>query len=72
MSKSNALSQFGRMSYGAHLLLYPSLLGLYLFGYKPYSDNKNKKASEAEWVSKLNLQKHFHIYEHYLYCLRRY
>lgn len=51
MSKTNALSQFGRMSYGVHLLLYPSLLGLYVFGLKPWNDRRNKAAADAEWES---------------------
>ena len=38
------------MSYGLHLLVYPSLLGAYLFGIKPYMARRNQKADEAEWA----------------------
>ena len=55
--RPNALSALGRMSWGAHLLVYPSLLGAYLFGVKPYLANSAKKSEEAEWASMPKLRK---------------
>lgn len=49
--KANPLSALGRMSYGVHLLAYPTILGIFVFGVKPWWDNKNKKAEEDEWAS---------------------
>ena len=49
MSKTNALSALGRMSWSIHLLFYPGAL---LFGVgvvKPYMDNNAKKAEQEEW-----------------------
>ena len=34
---TNALSMFGRLSYGAHMTLYPLLGGSAYFGYTVYS-----------------------------------
>jgi hypothetical protein len=31
------------MSWSAHLLLYPSLIGVYLFGVKPYMKESERK-----------------------------
>jgi hypothetical protein len=39
------------MSWAAHLLVYPALLGAYLFGVKPYMANSAKKQEESEWTS---------------------
>ena len=36
MSRANALSVLGRMSWGTHFFVYPSVLGLYVGVYKPY------------------------------------
>ena len=47
--RANALSTFGRMSWGAHLLVYPALLGVYVFGVKPYMNESNKKQEAQEW-----------------------
>ena len=55
--KANPLSAFGRMSYGVHLLVYPALLGAYLFGVKPYMANSAKKLEESEWASMPKLGK---------------
>lgn len=49
--KPNPLSALGRMSYGVHLLAYPALLGIYLFGVKPYMARSAKEAEEKEWES---------------------
>ena len=49
--KPNPLSALGRMSYSAHLLLYPTLLGVYLLGVKPYMNSSKKKQEEKEWDS---------------------
>ena len=55
--RPNALSTFGRMSWGAHLLVYPALIGAYVFGVKPYLANSAKKQEEAEWASMPKLRK---------------
>ena len=55
--RSNALSTFGRMSYGAHLLIYPTIVGAYLFGVKPYMENSAKKQEASEWASMPKLRK---------------
>lgn len=49
--RPNALSTFGRMSWGAHLLAYPALVGAYVFGVKPYMANSAKKQEEQEWAN---------------------
>ena len=49
--RPNALSTFGRMSWGAHLLLYPTLLGVYLFGVKPYMKESERKQDAEEWAN---------------------
>ena len=41
--RPNALSTFGRMSWGTHLILYPTLLAGYLFGVKPYMKESERK-----------------------------
>jgi hypothetical protein len=38
--KPNPLSALGRMSYGVHMIIYPTLLGVYIFGVKPYMARK--------------------------------
>ena len=55
--RPNALSTFGRMSWGTHLLIYPSLLVAYLFGVKPYMANSAKKQEESEWANMPKLRK---------------
>ena len=55
--RPNALSTFGRMSWGAHLMVYPILVGAYVFGVKPYMANSAKKQEEAEWASMPKLRK---------------
>ena len=47
--RANTLSTFGRMSWGAHLLAYPTIIGIYVFGVKPYMENSAKKQEESEW-----------------------
>ena len=47
--KPNPLSALGRMSYGAHLLAYPALVGIYLYGVKPYMDNSAQQLEATEW-----------------------
>jgi len=36
MSRVNALSTFGRMSWGTHFIIYPVSVGLYFGVYQPY------------------------------------
>jgi len=48
--RPNPLSCFGRLSYGAHMLVYPAILAAYLFGVKPYMANSAKAAEEKEWA----------------------
>jgi hypothetical protein len=47
--KVNPLSVLGRIGYGVHLLAYPTLLGVYVFGVQPYMEKRNKTADEQEW-----------------------
>ena len=49
--KANPLSFLGRMSWSLHLILYPSVATLYLFGIKPYMARKDAKAQQDEWDS---------------------
>ena len=49
--RPNPLSNFGRMSYGVHLLVYPTLLAIYVFGVTPYMARRNKIANDTEWAS---------------------
>jgi hypothetical protein len=42
MNRSNALSALGRMGWSTHFLIYPISIAGYLFGYAPYSANKEK------------------------------
>lgn len=42
--KTNMMSAMGRMSYGTHMIVYPSLLAAYVFGFAPwYAANSAKK-----------------------------
>ena len=43
LSRTNAMSALGRMSWGTHMLIYPTILGAYIGAYKPYA----KKQEEA-------------------------
>ena len=49
--RANPLSTFGRMSWGAHVLVYPSILAAYIFGVKPYLAQKAVAQEESEWAS---------------------
>ena len=49
--KSNSLSAFGRMSYGAHLLVYPALAAAYLYGVKPYMAKRAEDQEKQEWAN---------------------
>lgn len=49
--KPNVLSAFGRISYGAHMIVYPAILAAYLFGVKPYMAQKAIDDAAAEWAS---------------------
>ena len=54
MSRSNAMSALGRMGWGTHMLAYPTLLGAYIFGYKPYkaAEEEAEKARVMEDMAK--------------------
>ena len=47
--KKNALSIFGRMGYLPHLLFYPTALGAYIYGIKPWMDERSRKSEQDEW-----------------------
>ncbi len=47
--RPNALSTFGRMSWGTHLLVYPGLAALYLYVVKPYMNNSAEKSEKEQW-----------------------
>ena len=47
--RPNALSTFGRMGYGAHLLAYPGILAVYLYVVKPYMKNSADKQEKEQW-----------------------
>lgn len=47
--KSNFLSGFGRMSWRAHLLVYPGIAAAYLFGVKPYMAKSAADQEKQEW-----------------------
>ena len=49
MSRSNALSAFGRMGWGTHFLVYPISLGLYFGVYSPYAERKAERAKQGEY-----------------------
>lgn len=49
MYKPNALSGLGRLSYGAHLLVYPLLGTAYVFLISPYLKKRSEAAEKAEW-----------------------
>ena len=49
--KSNALSSFGRMSWGAHLLVYPGIGALYMYVVKPYMKQREADQEKSEWES---------------------
>jgi len=48
MSRANALSAFGRMSWGTHFLAYPVAFGLYVGAYKPYAAKQEQIGKDAE------------------------
>ena len=45
----NPLSNLGRMSYGVHLLCYPSALAAYLLVVKPIMKRRAEEAEQREW-----------------------
>jgi len=47
--RPNPLSILGRMGYMTHLLFYPAILGIYLFGVKPYLASKKLADQQKEW-----------------------
>lgn len=47
--RPNALSTFGRMSWGTHLLVYPGILSLYLYVIKPYMKENDAKSEKEQW-----------------------
>ena len=47
--RPNPLSSLGRMGYGLHLLVYPSILGVYLYVVKPYMKNSEEKSEKEQW-----------------------
>ena len=47
--RPNPLSSLGRMSYITHMLVYPGILALYLYGVKPYMKNSADQAEKKEW-----------------------
>ena len=49
--RTNTLSAFGRMSYGAHMLVYPSLLAAYVYGIAPYMERQKAEADQKEFDS---------------------
>ena len=49
--KSNPLSVFGRMSWGAHLIFYPSALAAYICVVKPYMKSRADEQEKSEWAS---------------------
>ena len=49
MSRTNALSTFGRLGWGTHFLVYPTGLAVYYFGYLPYSERQAKAAKQEEF-----------------------
>ena len=48
MSRSNALSALGKMSWGTHFMIYPIAAGLYMGAYKPYAQRQEEAAKQAE------------------------
>ena len=48
MSRSNALSALGRMSWGTHFLIYPTILGAYVGVYKPYAKEQEAATKRQE------------------------
>ena len=49
MSRSNALSAFGRMGWGTHFLIYPISVGLYFGAYSPYKARKDEASKKADY-----------------------
>ena len=45
----NALSMLGRMSYGVHLLLYPTVVASYFWGLKPFLARRAEAAKKEDW-----------------------
>ena len=45
----NLLSAMGRMTWSAHLVLYPGIVMMYLWGLKPYMARSNAAGEKKEW-----------------------
>ena len=45
----NLLSNLGRISWSTHLLVYPSIALLYLWGLKPFMASRSAAAEKKEW-----------------------
>jgi len=52
MSRSNALSAFGRIGWGTHFLIYPTAAALYFGAYKPYAA-RQEEASKKDVMEKM-------------------
>lgn len=55
--KANPLSFFGRLSYTGHLLFYPGVALVYLFGVKPYLAKRAADSEKQQWESMPKLRK---------------
>ena len=51
MSRANALSALGRMGWGTHMMIYPTLAGLYFGAWKPHSARKAEAAFAEEMAN---------------------
>ena len=47
--RTNTLSAFGRMSYSAHMLIYPGALALYVWGVAPWRAEQQKAVDQKEF-----------------------
>lgn len=47
--RTNTLSAFGRMSYGAHMLAYPAFFCFVAYGVMPWKAEQDKKAVQEEF-----------------------
>ena len=51
MSRANAMSALGRMGWGTHALIYPTLAGLYIGAWKPHTKRKEEAALAEEFAN---------------------
>ena len=49
MSRTNAMSVFGRLPYSVHLLFYPSAFAFYSYGIAPWMAKRSAAADQEEW-----------------------